>query len=177
MTSALDQDTFQITSSKIDEKITKEVDLLVDQTHPSLQSSIRTVASPQARAIAIIDRSCSIEIAAKAIVESRTSSRGNSPYSPDLVVVNEFLMDEFRVACLKYAGNCCQPSGKSDESPEAKIMRDLLGKLENESSIKMHRSGNTEIVVVEILDRCVHTAGSPSDNELTVEIDNLRWYG
>lgn len=47
------------------------------------------------RAIAVIDRTADLGAAAAAVVGARVSFCGRSPYAPDLVLVNEFVMDDF----------------------------------------------------------------------------------
>lgn len=152
---ALDQDTFQISSSQLDEKFVADIDLLVDQTDSSHYPSIKTVLSPQSRTIAIIDRSSNLETAAEAVIKARISARGQSPYSPDLVVVNEFVGEAFGLACLNYADNCGYQSEDSNPSASKKT-QDLLETLKKDSSIRMHRSRKTNLAVVEILDRYTH---------------------
>lgn len=50
-------------------------------------------------AIAVVDRTANIAIAARAIVASKRRFRGTSPYGVDLVVVNEWIKDDFLQKC------------------------------------------------------------------------------
>lgn len=98
---ALDNDTFSISNQRLQDQ-----DLvlctLVDQTGEH-SSAAQLVSSLEARAIAIVDRTADIDAAAKAIVTARFSFQGMSPYSPDLVIVNEFVQKDFFQACTRYA--------------------------------------------------------------------------
>jgi acyl-CoA reductase-like NAD-dependent aldehyde dehydrogenase len=46
-----------------------------------------------------VDRTAQVDDAAQAIVRARFSRRGSSPYAPDVVLVNEFVLEEF-LTCL-----------------------------------------------------------------------------
>ena len=45
--------------------------------------------------MAIVDRTANIEDAAWAIVSARFSRAGTSSYAPDVVLINEFVIEEF----------------------------------------------------------------------------------
>jgi acyl-CoA reductase-like NAD-dependent aldehyde dehydrogenase len=49
--------------------------------------------------LAVVDRTAHVDEAAQAVVRARFSRRGSSPYAPDAVLVNEFVLEEF-LACL-----------------------------------------------------------------------------
>lgn len=54
------------------------------------------LALPSAqRTVAVVDRTADIAAAAADIVHARFSHSGESPYAPDLVLVNEFVIKEF----------------------------------------------------------------------------------
>jgi acyl-CoA reductase-like NAD-dependent aldehyde dehydrogenase len=63
-----------------------------------------------------VDRTADIDHAAKAIVTARFKFQGASPYSPDLVIVNEFVKDEFFATCSKYASQMFVSGGKAKRS-------------------------------------------------------------
>jgi len=98
---ALDNDTFSISSQRLQDQDLVSC-ILVDQTGEH-SSAVQLVSSLEARAIAIVDRTADIDAAAKAIVTARFSFQGMSPYAPDLVIVNEFVQEDFFQACIRYA--------------------------------------------------------------------------
>jgi hypothetical protein len=101
--SALDQDTFFITPNKLQPSQLSKTDLFVNQTGQSADFSISQLTSfAQSTPIAIIDRTADINVAAKAITTARLVPHRISPYSPELVIVNAFILDAFKTACLKY---------------------------------------------------------------------------
>lgn len=55
-----------------------------------------------APSVAIVERSADLKLAAKCILDARIFSNGTSPYAPDLVIVNEWIMDDFRADCSSY---------------------------------------------------------------------------
>ncbi|KAK1655733.1 Aldehyde/histidinol dehydrogenase [Colletotrichum phormii] len=105
LTRALNQNAFCITKKITDETLLSQA-ILVDQTNtapPKAGRANHLVSANGARAVAIVDRTADIEAAAKAITAARFSFGGQSPYAPDLVLVNEFVKKEFFEACSKYA--------------------------------------------------------------------------
>lgn len=151
---ALDRDTFQISSSQLSNEQLQEIDLFVDQTNTSQPSSRNFLASvPNSRAITIVDRTCNVEVAAVAVTEARLSSNCSSPYSPDLVIVNEYVAEAFASACLKYANSLGPSSTLQNISAEEKKVRVQLQEAESRGEVRIRRSTNTEVAVVEILDR------------------------
>ncbi|GAM86964.1 hypothetical protein ANO11243_049850 [Dothideomycetidae sp. 11243] len=51
--------------------------------------------TPHSRTVAVVDRSSNVRAAAKDLVRSRMCFGGTSPYAPSLVLVNEFVLDDF----------------------------------------------------------------------------------
>lgn len=90
------------------------VDARADPVSPG---STRTLqAPPPSRCIAVVDRTAmavassssdvghgSIAQAARDIVRARFSFDGKSPYAPDLVLVNEFVLEQFCREAARYA--------------------------------------------------------------------------
>ncbi|KAI8248188.1 hypothetical protein K4K56_011126 [Colletotrichum sp. SAR 10_98] len=101
---ALNQNAFCITKKITDHSLLDSA-ILVDQTGaaPSASHVNHFVSSNTARAIAIVDRTADIEAAAGAITAARFGFGGQSPYAPDLVLVNEYVKKEFFEACSKHA--------------------------------------------------------------------------
>jgi acyl-CoA reductase-like NAD-dependent aldehyde dehydrogenase len=108
----LDHDTFCI-SKRIQDEALLESSLLVDQTSQASSRSMTNeiFSSTTTRAIAIVDRTADLEQAARAITAARFSFGGNSPYAPDLVLVNEFLKKDFFEACLRFASHAFAKQG------------------------------------------------------------------
>jgi acyl-CoA reductase-like NAD-dependent aldehyde dehydrogenase len=52
--------------------------------------------------VAFVDRTADISAAAHAVIEARFSRRGSSPYGPDVVLVNEFVLEEFLVYLVRH---------------------------------------------------------------------------
>ncbi|KFY95371.1 hypothetical protein V500_02822 [Pseudogymnoascus sp. VKM F-4518 (FW-2643)] len=114
---ALDPDTFIISAKFIEDPSILSSSLLVDQTSVSTTIVASSLSSQNKhRAIAIVDRTADIDCAAKAIVAARFKFQGASPYSPDLVIVNEFVKDEFFATCSKYASQMFVSGGKAKRS-------------------------------------------------------------
>jgi hypothetical protein len=61
----------------------------------------KLLKSPSSRAVAVVDRSADISKAAKDIVRARFRFSGKSPYAPDLVLVNEFALEQFCQAAVR----------------------------------------------------------------------------
>ncbi|TDZ51629.1 Aldehyde dehydrogenase, dimeric NADP-preferring [Colletotrichum trifolii] len=104
LTRALDRNAFCITARITDQHLLGSA-VLVDQTGLSKSANHEghVVSSNAARAVAVVDRTADIEAAARAITAARFSFGGQSPYAPDLVLVNEFVKKEFFEACSKHA--------------------------------------------------------------------------
>ncbi|KAF9869473.1 putative aldehyde dehydrogenase [Colletotrichum karsti] len=101
---ALNQNAFCITKKITDESLLGSA-TLVDQTGaaPGANHVSHLVSSNSRRTMAIVDRTADVEAAAKAITAARFSFGGQSPYAPDLVLVNEYVKKEFFEACSKHA--------------------------------------------------------------------------
>ena len=135
LSQTLDVDTFYISDSKLQDASILASALLVDQTSDSSPATLNQLPSnTSARAIAVVDRAADIELAAKAIVTARFSFQGTSPYSPDLVLVNDFIKSDFIEACTRYATKFFSAYPKmrkaqsNDNTATKKAMRDAEGK-------------------------------------------------
>ncbi|PVH75030.1 aldehyde dehydrogenase-like protein PutA [Cadophora sp. DSE1049] len=97
---ALDDDTFYISNTTVKEPTA----FVVDQTSTASQPTLNQLSSnATSRTVAIVDRAADVELAAKTIINARFSFQGNSTYSPDLVIVNDFVKARFTEACIQYA--------------------------------------------------------------------------
>lgn len=95
--SSLDSDTFAISESRPADKDFLRDCTVVEQTQPQkpLLPGVESTLSSSSRVLAIVDRTATVDEAAKAVIHARFSRAGGSPYAPDAVLVNEFVLDEF----------------------------------------------------------------------------------
>jgi acyl-CoA reductase-like NAD-dependent aldehyde dehydrogenase len=99
----LDEDTFEIVTSKVDEKeLGHQCLYLLQNGSPTDSPKANELVSPaQSRVVAVVERDANIEEAAKALVAARFSFRGRSPYAPDVVLVNEWVKKDFLNAAVQ----------------------------------------------------------------------------
>jgi acyl-CoA reductase-like NAD-dependent aldehyde dehydrogenase len=97
---ALDHDTFAITSQRPDKSFLDKA-LLVVQT--GADGSHGLISPADSRSVAIVDRTARVAEAAQSLVAARFALGGRSPYSPDVVLVNEFAMKPFVEAVIQHA--------------------------------------------------------------------------
>jgi acyl-CoA reductase-like NAD-dependent aldehyde dehydrogenase len=100
-----------------------------------------------------VDRASNIQLAAKEITTARLFSNGTSPYSPDLVIVNEYIGEAFGKACLQHANSLGLSAKTRPISIEEKKLQTSLQSEEKNGKIKVHKYGSTDLTIVEILDR------------------------
>lgn len=99
---ALSPDTFTILSCDLNPEELPLCQQVFQETrvrHPSTSQ----LASSHSYVLAVVDRTADLERAAKHLVTARFAFGGTSPYAPDLVLVNEFVMKRFCDLVLKYA--------------------------------------------------------------------------
>ena len=100
----LDQDTSAFVESMPNDLVSERHMLVVDQRgneFPSKTSLQLCSPSGESRVVAIVDRSANIAAAASAVAQARVAFNGQSPYAPDLVLVNEFVVNDFMEAAVK----------------------------------------------------------------------------
>ena len=116
---------------------------MVDQTG-ELGSAIYGLQHPVARQVlAVVDRSANIAAAAKAIVSSRCSFQGTSPYAVDIVLVNEWvknqLLEELKREVMNLPSNSDVKNASSEVQwsahPAKKV---LLASARQEKFIEPH---------------------------------------
>ncbi|KAJ4388997.1 hypothetical protein N0V93_006459 [Gnomoniopsis smithogilvyi] len=156
LTQALDVNTFAILKGS-GEDLEIEGLNLVDQTDQT-SSSNHLKSSTKSRCVAIVDRSADIDAAAKAITTARFSFGGDSPYAPDLVLVNEFVKQEFFEACSRYA--TLSFAGASGVRKVGKNEREEIRKAIDDAEAKRQVStfGSNEFKLVDVLDRTASIA-------------------
>ncbi|PYH48926.1 uncharacterized protein BP01DRAFT_420657 [Aspergillus saccharolyticus JOP 1030-1] len=154
---ALDADTFAVSEERPDGSFLDQV-IIIDQNDGRGLVSRQTISSPStARTIAVVDRTADVPAAAEALVAARFTFGGRSPYSPDVVLVQEFVMKEFMEAVLqrssKYLG------GQNGEARQAVVNprrtsagASLLDAAYKDAGARVLVSGS-EWGVVEVLDR------------------------
>ncbi|KAK1142487.1 hypothetical protein N8T08_007849 [Aspergillus melleus] len=116
LTTALDADTFAISEERPGVSF-----LNLPQVLPILQTEFSNTAqclssNPTAKTIAVVDRTANIPYAAEQLVAARFAFGGHSPYSPDLVLVNEFAMKDFVEAVIQQSGRYLAPE-KAAKNP------------------------------------------------------------
>ncbi|KAK8067053.1 hypothetical protein PG997_013800 [Apiospora hydei] len=153
---ALDINTFCLTKTIADSSIL-ETALLVDQTSASssANTSLTTqmLSSTTKRTVAIVDRTADIQAAAKAITNARFSFGGTSPYAPDLVLVNEFVKQDFFEACSKYAtlAFARESSARKVSGNQSEETRKAVKDAEDRKQVSSF--GSNYFKLIDILDR------------------------
>ncbi|KFY28342.1 hypothetical protein V491_00524 [Pseudogymnoascus sp. VKM F-3775] len=148
---ALDPDTFCIINGILHGQ---ENVFLIDQTAKSNVFSTNQLSSnSSARVIAIVDRDADIEYAAKTIVKARFSFQGTSPYSPDLIVVNEYIKGEFIEACSRYARKFFPFASKSIGARNNNFIETKKALKDAEDRGRATTSGTSVFKIVDIHDR------------------------
>ncbi|KAE8346124.1 hypothetical protein BDV24DRAFT_158921 [Aspergillus arachidicola] len=105
LSNALDRDTFTFTEERPDATVLQDMFVVCqDQSNSTELGSQLALVSPNGlRTVAVVDRTAQVEVAAQELGLARFLFRGQSPYAPDLVLVNEFCVEQFLEALLKYA--------------------------------------------------------------------------
>lgn len=99
---------------------------------------------PSVKVVAVVDRSANIPDAASIIGASRAAFNGNSNYSSSLVLVNEFVADDFLFHLTQAIVAPVQ--GKraiSKSSSQSKGVRDGLNQLKDE----LERNDNLKVII------------------------------
>ncbi|RDL31060.1 Uncharacterized protein BP5553_09849 [Venustampulla echinocandica] len=101
---SMDRDTFAVVESKpADADLFKHCIVVDGRAESTSPASFQVLSSPASRTIAIVDRTSIVKKAAQDIVRARFAFCGRSPYAPDLVLVNEFVFEEFCNAAARHA--------------------------------------------------------------------------
>ncbi len=153
LSESLDINTFCICVALPDQSILDSA-LLVDQTAPTPSGSLTSqlLSGSAARSVAIVDRSADIELAARAIATARFGFGGNSPYAPDLVLVNEFVKEPFFEACSRYATLLFARAAAAKKiGPIHSATRRAIVEAEEKGQVSSF--GSSDFKLVDILDR------------------------
>lgn len=100
----------------------------------------------------MVDRAADFENAAKSIVTARFSFQGTSPYSPDLVIVNDFIRGEFVEACTRRASKFFS-SNKANSRENNAVSHTKKAFKDAESKSQISTFGSSNFVLAEVLDR------------------------
>ncbi|KAK6062339.1 putative aldehyde dehydrogenase [Seiridium cupressi] len=154
LVAALDINTFCLSKTIKDSSIL-ETAVLVDQTSSATPTSLtnQLLSSSSTRTVAIVDRTADIQLAAKAITNARFSFGGTSPYAPDLVLVNEFIKQDFFEACSKYAtlAFAKESSIKKVSGNRSEETRKAVKEAEEKKQVASF--GSNDFKLVDVLDR------------------------
>jgi hypothetical protein len=128
--------------------------VLSQQSQPEdLQAPFNLPSTGTLRTAAIVDRTANLAVAAADLVISRFAFNGRSPYSPDIILVNEFCAQSFFDLLAKKA-----PSYLGSASQQAKNVPkrgngpSLLEQVSSEQSCRVIVSG-TGWAVAQVQDR------------------------
>ena len=156
LSKALDQDTFAIANEEVKDKQLLGECLVVDQTGTfDEKSQPQLLSQPSAQTFAVIDRTADIQKAAKAIVAARFTYGGRSPYSPDIVLVNEFKKKEFFEACIRFTSQYVPGQARSKRA-SSKVLDETKAKFRSaESAGQVSIFGSQEYMIADARERYV----------------------
>ncbi|KAF4882337.1 4,4'-diaponeurosporen-aldehyde dehydrogenase [Colletotrichum fructicola] len=97
----LDHDAFVIVSSAVTDTDTLSRCCIVDQLTTTPHVGTTLSSKSESMTVVIVDRTAKMEDAVDAVCTARFSFGGQSPYAPDLVLVNEWVRDEFVTLCVQ----------------------------------------------------------------------------
>lgn len=148
LTTALHPDTFAVASTPIRDQSLLEKTIHVDQASYETDHKVRNLSSPAfSRVFAVVDRTADVKLAARELVAARFAFGGSGPYAPDLVLVNEFVKQDF----LQAVGEESRKLGGGDKGDmKGKRSRvsetiDELKKLDERLRIVVQESSTTVV--------------------------------
>jgi hypothetical protein len=147
---ALDHDTFAITSQRPDTSFLSKA-LVVVQT--GADGSNGLISPATSRSVAIVDRTGKVAEAAESLVAARFALGGRSPYCPDVVLVNEFVMKPFVEAVIQHASKyLAGENGEARQVSTSPRRPGVLDSIHKDKSARVLVSGSNW-GVVEVQDR------------------------
>lgn len=149
---ALDRDTFYISKDKIGDDYVSQVDSVVHQNVSEISRVKVLPTPPQERTVCILDRTGDLELAARAITSTRIDSNCSSPYSPDLVLVNEYLKDSLITRCLDFADHFNHSTPVKAATSEDLEFETILRQAESKGETITHKR-NSGFTIVELKNR------------------------
>ena len=128
---ALDGETFAMVAGKPDDQdfFTQHCVVVDARKNPQTPGSAHILLAKPSRCIAVVDRTVSsadIAHAAREIARARFSFDGKSPYAPDLVLVNEFVLQEFCRAAVQYTTTLLTRGVEPDLDDDRRAMRTAI---------------------------------------------------
>ncbi|KAL1305027.1 hypothetical protein AAFC00_003926 [Neodothiora populina] len=141
----LDNDTFGIIQQPLADADKSAISLEVVQSS-QVTSNSRTdqiVSGQNRRTVAVVDRTADMEKAAEALLFARFGYCGQSPYAPDIVLVNEFIKEDFLQTLVKKYSHLDQDPMPGYQKSEKSGSKDT--KLEK-SIADLQRNGNVKLV-------------------------------
>ncbi len=140
---ALDADTFAISSTRPSAAFLAKCTLLDQADGDATGASV----------VAIVDRTANVSQAASTIGSSRISFKGKSSYAPDIVLVNEFVADDFifhlvRAVTSKETPPISQYPSKTHSDSDPSVLKEAE---DNEGCRLVNSGANGRII--EITDR------------------------
>ncbi len=162
---SLDADIFAVSDARPPSSFLRHCTLVLQeegQHENDTSQGVDKLTSRYSRTIAIVDRGADLAQAATATVRACFSRGGNSPYAPELVLVNEFVFDKFTSHLLEYLSQ--QPTSSDKESrilppldankrkPQSQNLQHFLEDPSKANSVRVifHKSRGS---IVEVQDR------------------------
>ncbi|KAJ5662866.1 hypothetical protein N7507_003597 [Penicillium longicatenatum] len=147
---ALDHDTFAIAAQRPDSSFLSKA-LMVIQTESDVPNGLLSPAT--ARTVAVVDRTGKVAEAAQALVAARFALGGRSPYAPDVVLVNEFVMKPFVESVIQHASKyLAGENGEARQASGSSRRSGLLDSITKDRSARVLVSGSNW-GIVEVQDR------------------------
>ncbi|KAI1626437.1 aldehyde dehydrogenase PutA [Exophiala viscosa] len=150
--SALDADIFGVSGTRPTKDFLSKCHVL----EQSDDGTDNAQSEPQARVVAIVDRTADILEAAMVIGASRVSFNGRSVYAPDVVLVNEFVADNFLYHLVQTVTSPLSSKSAPASQNQSKYLPDgharTLKELENNDGVRVVVSSSSGSIM-EVKDR------------------------
>ncbi|KAK7890537.1 hypothetical protein LTR67_007745 [Exophiala xenobiotica] len=169
--SALDADVFMISSTRPSETFLSKCHVLA-QTDGDQATGSRSQLS--AKVVAVVDRSANVSEAASMVGTSRVSFNGRSAYAPDIVLVNEFVADDFLFHLVQTITSPMSTTSPTASQARSKTQPDTqsptMKELENTEGLRIIMSGANG-TIVEVRDSrpiCSQASNDSADSITTI---------
>ncbi|OQU99475.1 hypothetical protein CLAIMM_05105 [Cladophialophora immunda] len=169
--SALDADIFAISSARPSEDFLAKCHVLAQSGDEELSRAdgIQATASP--KVVAVADRTAKIPEVATAIGLSKMLFNGRSVYAPDVVLVNEFVADDFLYHLVQVVTSSLATETSSRSQHLSKVQPDghtkMLREFENSEGVRMIISSSNGSII-EVKDRTKLLVGRRTDNRTII---------
>lgn len=113
----LDADTFAVSEERPSDAFMSRVTLVLQQ-HLSTEAVTRTsqvVSTVSSKTVGVVDRTAPVQEAAKLLVSACFAFGGRSPYSPDVVLVNENVLQPFLEAVIQHSSKYSRVTQTNEE--------------------------------------------------------------